>query len=463
MKQGCPARCAVTLIVILFMSSVAAEDGGGVRKRMSDAVASIRLIDTHEHFTPESQRNAGEMSLFQLLHYVTSDMWAAGLDRSLSEKTFSDATVPLEKKWELFNRYWPNVRNTAYSRALLRAVKDLYGVEDISEQTYRKLSERIQAANRPGWYREVLRDRAAIDLAICDIGQAGAKLDPALFRAVIRLDEFSLLADTIPMVEKRDNLTITSLADWEAALDGSFERAKEAGFVAIKSGLAYNRPLNYKDATRADAEACFNSLTARRGTLSRDQWRLDSLPVQDYMFGRIAANCAKHDLPLQIHTGLFYDTWRDVAQANPALLTPLIIRNPKTRFVLMHGGYPYGTEWLAMAKNLPNVVLDMCWVYIISPSFAYRMINEAIETVPGDKILGFGGDYQIPDLAYAHAAFCRETVSKVIADKVLEGYWSEEEAIRYARLLLRENAIRVFGLPLTLTSDEPRLAPAGSE
>ncbi len=427
------------------------QDADGVRKRISQAVGYIRLIDTHEHLWPESERNAKQMDLFQLLHYVSSDMWADGLDRGLAEKTFSDQSLPLEAKWQTFNRHWPNVRNTAYSRALLRAVKDLYGVDDISEGSYRLLCEKIQAANRPGWYAEVLRKRAGVDLAICDIGQAGAKLDPSLLRAVIRLDEFTLFGDTVPVVEKRDKVTITSLADWEAALDQAFVRAKEAGFVAIKSGIAYNRTLDFREVSQAEAEACFKSLAARRGTISRDQWRRDSVPLQDYMFGRIAANCAKYNLPFQIHTGLFYDTWRDVAQSNPSLLTPLIIRNPKTRFVLMHAGYPYGTELLAMAKNLPNVVLDMCWVYVISPSFAYRFVNEAIETVPADKLLGFGGDYQIVEGTYGHAVLCRDTVSKVLADKVLQGYWTEEEAIRYARMILRENAIQVFGLPLGQT------------
>ncbi|RPJ80340.1 MAG: hypothetical protein EHM18_18675, partial [Acidobacteria bacterium] len=159
------------------------QDNTAVRKRLSQAVESIRLIDTHEHFWPEAERNAKPMDLFQLLHYVSSDMWADGLDRALSEKTFSNQSLPLEEKWQVFNRHWPNVRNTAYSRALLRAVKDLYGVDNISETSYRALCEKIQAANRPGWYAEVLRQRAGVDLAICDIGQAGAKLDPALFRA----------------------------------------------------------------------------------------------------------------------------------------------------------------------------------------------------------------------------------------------------------------------------------------
>jgi len=105
---------------------------------------------------------------------------------------------------------------------------------------------------------------------------------------------------------------------------------------------------------------------------------------------------------------------------------------------------------LAMAKNLPNVTIDMSWTYVISPSFASRFLNEAIETVPADKILAFGGDYQVPEGAYAHAMLCREVVARVLADKVTAGYWTEEEALRFARAALRENSIRVF-----------RLAPPG--
>ncbi len=75
-----------------------------------------------------------------------------------------------------------------------------------------------------------------------------------------------------------------------------------------------------------------------------------------------------------------------------------------------------------------------------------RVFNEAIETVPADKVMGFGGDYQTPEGAYAHAMLCREVVTRVLADKVEEGYWSEAEALTYARAILRENGIRLFRL-----------------
>jgi predicted TIM-barrel fold metal-dependent hydrolase len=426
------------LTAILFPT-----DEASVRARIRAGVESIRLIDTHEHLSAEDSRTKQEQSLFTLLHYVSSDMWADGMDRTSTERLLADPSVPLERKWHVVAPYWANVRTTAYGRSLLRAIRDLYGIDDISESTYKEISRKIKEANQPGWYETVLKKKARIDMAICDVGSAGAALNPDMFRAVIQLDQFLVFPEGARIVEAAQGVVINTLADWEDALQKAFEQAKEKKFVAIKSPVAYQRSLDFAAVDRTEAEALLDRLKERKGKTGRPDWSQNKL-LQDYMFGRIADNCARYDLPLQIHTGFFYDTWRNVTQANPSHLIPFIMRHRNTRFVLMHGGYPYGGELLAMAKNLPNVTLDMCWTYIISPAFAARFLDEAIETVPSDKIMGFGGDYQIPEGSYAHAMLCREVVSKVLADKVLSGYWSEEEALKYARALLRDNALRIF-------------------
>ena len=418
-----------------------------LRKRIAEGVGAIRMIDTHEHLSPEKQRAGQKLSLFTTLHYTISDMWAAGLDRRLADSVFSDPEVPLETKWALFAPYWANTRNTAYSRNLLRAVKDLYGIDRIDESTYRELSEKIQQSNHPGWYEEVLKRRAGIDLAICDSGLETREMDPGLFRGVIRFDDFLLVWKSFAEVEKTWGVEIKTLEDWEKALDKAFGQVKNWGYVGVKCGIAYNRTLSFEPVARPAAEKIFNMLAADRNLFDSLSFQ-EKKPLQDYMFSRIAELCARYDLPLQVHTGLFYDTWRNVTQADPSRLIPFILNHRCTRFVLMHCGYPYGRELLAMAKNLPNVTLDMCWIYIISPRFAADFIDEAIETLPRDKVLGFGGDYVVPEGSYGHAMLCREVVSRVLADKVLAGYWSEEEALSYARAILRENAIKVFKLKL---------------
>ena len=47
---------------------------------------------------------------------------------------------------------------------------------------------------------------------------------------------------------------------------------------------------------------------------------------------------------------------------------------------------------------------------------------------------------------------CRETVSRVLADKVRQGYWTQAEAAEYARALLHDNAVRVFKLDNRVTA-----------
>ena len=434
------------LALFLFLSSCSDPDQA-VRKRIGDEVNRIRIVDTHEHLSPEKLRTERVLSLFTSLHYAVSDMWADGLGRELADSLFADTNATLAEKWQLMAPFWENTRNTTYHRVLVDAFRDLYGIEDVNRDTYEELSRRIQEANQPGWYRTVLKERAGIDLSICDVGLRGSELDPDLFRAVLRLDEFLLFWDSFSAAVEKWGVPIASFADWERALEAAFDKLVDMGFVGIKSGVAYDRGLEFSEVSREKAEKIFDRLRQNPALVNELSWE-EKKPLQDYMFGRIADLCATHDLPFQIHTGFFYDTWRPIAQANPTLLAPFIIRHQDTRFVLMHCGYPYGSELIAMAKNLPNVTADMCWIYIISPKFAYDFLDEAIETLPADKVLAFGGDYVMVEGSYGHAKLCRQTVSRVLADKVIAGYWSEAEAVAYARKILRENPIKVFGLEL---------------
>ena len=101
-----------------------------------------------------------------------------------------------------------------------------------------------------------------------------------------------------------------------------------------------------------------------------------------------------------------------------------------------------------MAKNFANVYFDMCWLHIISPKVAREYLAEWIETVPANKIMGFGGDYKFVEGVWAHAAMARENVAAVLAEKVLAGYFTEEDAVALAVKVLRQNAIHVYRLPL---------------
>jgi len=49
----------------------------------------------------------------------------------------------------------------------------------------------------------------------------------------------------------------------------------------------------------------------------------------------------------------------------------------------------------------------------LRPPGARRALDEYLETIPVNKILGSGGDYRYPELTYAHARLARSNIARV--------------------------------------------------
>jgi predicted TIM-barrel fold metal-dependent hydrolase len=127
------------------------------------------------------------------------------------------------------------------------------------------------------------------------------------------------------------------------------------------------------------------------------------------------------------------------------LLTNLFFLYPNVKFDLFHISYPFQEKLAVLGKTFPNVYVDFCWAHIVSPSAARRAMHEFLETVPVNKIFGYGGDYRFPELSYGHLQIAKEDITQVLGEKVEAGFCSEEESVEIAGMLLRENALRLFG------------------
>ncbi|MBN1837352.1 MAG: amidohydrolase family protein, partial [Spirochaetales bacterium] len=151
-------------------------------------------------------------------------------------------------------------------------------------------------------------------------------------------------------------------------------------------------------------------------------------------------------LVMQIHTGIQEGSGNLVANTNPEGLANLFLEYPDVEFDLFHIGYPYQNVIGVLAKNFPNVFLDMCWAHIVSPNASVQALVEWIDTVPFNKISAFGGDYLFVDGVYGHQFLAREDVVRALSVKVEEGLFGVDEAARIARMLLYDNPKRLFRL-----------------
>ena len=436
-----------------------------LRERLSSEIGKIRIFDTHEHTMPEAERNTYAVDFTYLFaHYNASDLVAAGMPprlleavrlpfhryradydrryrtgRSLPEP--SDESLSLEERWSAMEPYWEAMRTTAYGRWTLIMIRDLFGVDDLSRGTFEALSEAISASRKPGWFKHVLKEKAGIERSIIDLRTTD--VDAEFFSPVMRMDPYVAVRSRadLDVLEQDTGEAIHSLADLEHALRDALARHKEAGAVGVKNGMAYQRTLRYDRVPRHEAEVIFSRIFDHLGEgLS---WA-EAKPLQDHLFHCVIRAAIDLDLPIQIHTGLQEGNGNIIANSRPSLLANLLMEYREARFDLFHGGYPYFREWTSLAKNFANVYPDLCWIFIISPSFSKQLLHELIEMVPGNKILGFGGDSIPVEGAYAHACMARDVFTDVLAEKVESGWLTEEEALGLAGLCLRDNAAALY-------------------
>lgn len=415
----------------------------GYGERIKSLVDEIRIIDTHEHLVSEEERikSAEKLDFTSLFrHYAKEDLISASNNKGLVELIYNP-DFPLMDRWQILEPLYKSMGATGYGRVPLIAARDLYGVSEINASTIELLSEKIRQASKKGLYNDILKERAKIDVAIQDMGHQ--KFDPNYYLHVERFDQYAMVSSIseIKDMGKLHNLSVNSLLDYQRVLRKAFLRGFDSGMVGVKIALAYKRNLKFENVSKERAEKIFSRLTTNSPVDAEE-----TKALQDYLLHRILDLVDEFDLPVQIHTGLHAGNGNDITNSKPTHLVNLFTEYPGIDFLLFHGGYPYGGELGTLAKNFPNVYIDMCWTYVISPSYSERYLHEWIETVPANKILGFGGDYSFVEAVYAHSVMARQIIAKVLTAKVRDQYLTEKEASNIARMILRENAMRVFKL-----------------
>ena len=160
--------------------------------------------------------------------------------------------------------------------------------------------------------------------------------------------------------------------------------------------------------------------------------------------------CQELKIPLHIHTGFTGGLWNGpIANTDPFLLTP-ILRQPRflqTRVVLLHAGYPWIQHAGAMAHAFPHVWVDIGWT---TPWISLRIVEcyrELIGMAPVSKLMIGSGGHGSPEISWLAAKTAKIALGEVLSDSVRLGLMAEKDAERVGRMILYDNAARMYGLP----------------
>jgi predicted TIM-barrel fold metal-dependent hydrolase len=227
----------------------------------------------------------------------------------------------------------------------------------------------------------------------------------------------------------------------------TLERHKRGGAIAVKFEAAYLRSLDFENVSKAEA--------ARYYYGSRDVPLADASykKVQDYIFRYIAAECGRLGLAVPLHAAAGAGGYFHIGGANPMRLES-VLNDPKlrkTNFVMIHGGWPFTREVAALLSK-PNAYADFSeQTFMNYPRNVAHGIREWLEYAP-EKVLFATDAYPFSDemyweeAAWVGATTGREALGLALTEMMHDGEITRERALELARMVLRDNARKLYNL-----------------
>lgn len=410
------------------------------KQTILEALEQTTIVDCHEHLGSEEDRLAIPVDVFSLFSgYTHYDLLNAGMSESDYQRLFQ-RDLPLETRWTLFEPFWERIRWTSFSQPVRLALKRFYNADDLTTQNFREISAQMSAANSPGVFKRVLSDACRISTVLTNFWPPASHCDGLLTPVLPLLKEEKMTHwDDLSHPFFEPDACISTLDDYLEAIRRYILRGKQAGAVGFKWVVRPDLPPD-----RRQAERLFANIKHTGGKRVPRSPDMSLTPLTSFVADWGIKLAAEQDLVIAIHAGY----WQDFRKLNPANLIPVLRRHPDARFDVFHVGYPYVREALMLAKGFPNVWLNFCWTYIISQQFARQALGEALDLLPVNKVLAFGGDYVTESLekVYGHLVMAREGVAEVLARQVDQGKMSTDDALRIARCWFWDNPKALYRL-----------------
>lgn len=344
------------------------------------------------------------------------------------------------------------------SEVVKRATKALYGASTKAATIQQKGDQ------YPAW----VLDQIGTDIMLANRVAMGASIQPPRFRWVPYIDALMFPLDNSSLARRNsDRKAFFALEDalrtrylnhapLPATLAGYtagivtpiLERHKQEGAVAEKFEAAYLRSLAFDAVDPAQADRVYRQYANRPAPPDADYKFL-----QDYLFRYLAAECGRLGMAVHIHTMAGAGGYFDVAGANPLNLE-LLFNDPalrKTKFVMVHGGWPYVREIGALLSK-PNAYLDIsAQTLLLPPASVAATLREWLALVPEKVMFGTDAYPYSNELGWEESGWMaarngRDALGRALTGMMRDGEITQTRALELARMVLRENARALYGL-----------------
>lgn len=155
------------------------------------------------------------------------------------------------------------------------------------------------------------------------------------------------------------------------------------------------------------------------------------LDIDDRHLYPLYSRAEELGLVIAVHTGITYSRMHPMRHERPEMLDQVACDFPGLTLIACHAGWPWATEYAAVARRHPTVLLEFGGLapkYVAKPGTGWDALFGMMPNVLREQVL-YGSDWPVMDPARALA----EWRASGLDDRAL-------------RALTHDNAARVFGI-----------------
>lgn len=393
--------------------------GPMMNAKLYDYIMSLPIVDSYELLPPRAELRQPRDVIAELLSDApASALLSAGLEPGKLELALGDQ-LSVREKWKLISRHWELAAHTPACRAADLAACELYGIDEIDEDTIEAYDAIFRLTFSESRYEYILKERCHIEFALL-FGEQNSLTEPLADRRYFKPagDISSLVSpQSAEEVHKACELAKIGVSAFDDYLEACARLLLQiSGHCKVIYCTKAPLPL---PSSYSDARSAFAALISGQ--------RSDGCEaVQRYVFRHLMSLAETQGLTVRLDDG----------GAESISYAELFTLYPKLKFDILVSESPGRRELSRFAATLPNVYANF--------SKAPGAAAEYLGFVPYSKLVFFGGGCRTIDAVYGRVQIARETLARVLSQYIASGIFSLRRAETAARAMLFENAKNLY-------------------
>jgi hypothetical protein len=141
-----------------------------------------------------------------------------------------------------------------------------------------------------------------------------------------------------------------------------------------------------------------------------------------------------------------FETGSRISNRSIAQVAEMIARHPKLSFAAFLASRHANQAFCTFCRELPNLSLVGYWWHNFFPSIIRQVMEERLDMVPANKQIGFFSDAYCVEWSYAKAKMVLTQLAIVLAQKVAQGQYTRNDAVRIAKATLFDSCRDLLGV-----------------